>query len=120
MAEQLTNLTKEWLKNDSEINRLKEMIKQRKEKNKILSEQLMDIMTQHDLTKFELKHETLIHSRQKVKQTISKKYLESMLKQYFINFPDQEIVKDLEEFLLNNRQEKIVESIKRKEKKSDD
>lgn len=122
MAEELALLTKEWLKTENEINKLKfevakfkTEIKKRNQKNEQVTNKLLNIMKQNELDYIDLKNEQLIHSMKTIKQTISKKYLVERLEEYFED--DVEAAKELEEFILEGRNKTVYNMIRRKEKK---
>ena len=56
-----------------------------------------------------------IYTKQKIKKSLSKKYLMKCLTQYFKE--DSQQAKQVSNFILNNREEKIKENIRRKVKK---
>ena len=109
--DQLVQHIKEWIGVDEEIKSLQKEIKQRKEKQKDLTKSLMEVMKSNEIECFDLNDGKLVYTKSKTKQTINKKYLMSTLVKCLEDPKDVEKVTD---FILENREEKIRESIRRK------
>ena len=109
--DQLVQHIKEWIGVDEEIKSLQKEIKQRKEKQKDLTKELMEVMKSNEIECFDLNDGKLVYTKIKTKQTINKKYLMTTLIKCLEDPKDVEKVTD---FILENREEKIRESIRRK------
>lgn len=109
--DQLVQHIKDWIGVDEEIKSLQKEIKQRKEKQKDLTKDLMEVMKSNEIECFDLNDGKLVYTKSKTKQTINKKYLMSTLIKCLEDPKDVEKVTD---FILENREEKIRESIRRK------
>ncbi len=109
--DQLVQHIKEWIGVDEEIKSLQKEIKQRKEKQKDLTKSLMEVMKSNEIECFDLNDGKLVYTKSKTKQTINKKYLMSTLVKCL---EDPKDVEKVTEFILENREEKIRESIRRK------
>ena len=109
--DQLVQHIKEWITVDEEIKSLQKEIKQRKEKQKDLTKELMEVMKSNEIDCFDLNDGKLVYTRSKTKQTINKKYLMTTLIKCLEDPKDAEKVTD---FILENREEKVRESIRRK------
>ena len=109
--DQLVQHIKEWIGVDEEIKSLQKEIKQRKEKQKDLTKELMEVMKSNEIECFDLNDGKLVYTKSKTKQTINKKYLMSTLVKCL---EDPKDVEKVTEFILENREEKIRESIRRK------
>jgi hypothetical protein len=109
--ELITNI-KEWIKIDSEIIKLQNEIRDRKNKKKQLSESLMTVMKKNEIDCFDINGGSLVYKQNKVKKAINAKTLISTLQTYFAstNIKAEEVTK----FILDNREEQIKETIKRK------
>ena len=109
--ELITNI-KEWIKIDSEIIKLQNEIRDRKNKKKQLSELLMIVMKKNEIECFDINGGSLVYKQNKVKKAINAKTLISTLQTYFAstNIKAEEVTK----FILDNREEQIKETIKRK------
>lgn len=110
----LINNIKEWLQNDNDIKELQKQIKIKKEKNKFITNNLVEIMKNNEIDCFDINDGKLIYSQIKSKSTLSKKHLSTCLEKYFKNSETTEMVNDLCNFILDNRTTKITETIKRK------
>lgn len=115
--EKLIGNIKHWIELDEEIKVLQKQIKEKRKEKKESTQELVSIMRDNEIDCFDLDSTggKLIYTQQKVKQSLSKKYLLSCLTKYYEN--DTEQAKKMSEFILNGREEKIKENIKRKVKK---
>ena len=103
---------KEWIKIDSEITKLQNELRDRKNKKKKLSELLMIVMKKNEIECFDINGGSLVYKQNKVKKAINAKTLIATLQTYFAstNIKAEEVTK----FILDNREEQIKETIKRK------
>lgn len=113
--EQLIENIKEWLQIDNELKELRKAAKERRERKKELTGSLVDIMKVNDIDCFDVNGGKLLYSQSKVKAPINKKTLLATLQNYYKNDPTK--ARELSEFILNNREVKIKESIRHKEQK---
>lgn len=113
--DELINEIRKWIAYDEEIKELQKKIRQIRQEKKQATNTLVDIMRSNDIGEINISDGKLIYIQQKIKKSISKKYLTSILAQYFKN--DSKSAKDLGSFILNNREEIIKEKIRRKIKK---
>ena len=107
----LIDVIKEWVKIDNEIKHLKNEENKRKNQQKVISKNLMKIMSDYNIDEFELKDGKIIYTKKNVKKPITKKMLLDLLTIYYKN--DIEKANDVNNFILDNREEKVVETIKR-------
>ena len=110
--EQLVNNIKEWIKMDTEISQLKADIKERTNKKKQLTVNLVDVMKNNKIDCFDINGGALVYKQNKVKKAINGKLLLYTLKNYYKNDPN--IAEELTKYVLDNREEQIKETIKRK------
>ena len=68
-------------------------------------------MKTNNIDVLETQNGKLIHSEKKVRESITKKYLETCLKQFITN-PD--VIANIIEYIYNSRDYKMVDNIKRK------
>lgn len=106
---------KDWLKLDNEIKILQKEIKERREAKKNYTKDIVDVMKDNKIECFDVKDGKLMYTKSKIKAPLSKKHLLSSLMLYFKNDPN--LVKEVGEFILNTREEKIKENIRKKIKK---
>jgi hypothetical protein len=103
---------KEWVKLDNEIRSLKKEENIRKNEKKKLNENIMSIMKENEIDCIDIKDGQICYNQKSVKKPITKKYLLEILSKYFNG--DSEKADHANDFILNNREEVIKESIVRK------
>lgn len=110
--EQLVNNIKEWIKIDNEISQMKNEIKDRNNKKKTLTESLVTVMKTNQIDCFDINGGALVYKKNTVKKPISAKTLLAALQEYYKD--DTKVAEDLTKFVLDNREEQVKESIRRK------
>jgi hypothetical protein len=110
--EELVTSVKEWIKMDNEIVKLKAEIKERNAKKKLLTESLMNVMKKNEIECFDINGGALVYKKNIIKKPINGKMLLSVLQKYYTN--DPKTAEELTKHVLDNREEKIKETIKRK------
>jgi len=115
--EELVSNIKKWITLDEEIKNLQRQIKEKRNEKKENTETLVRIMRDNEIDCFDLDSngDKLIYTKQKIKKSLSKKHLMKCLMQYFKE--DSQQAKQVSNFILNNREEKIKENIRRKVQK---
>ena len=103
---------KEWIKIDSEINQLKMDIKEKNNKKKMLTNDLITVMKSNAIDCFDINGGSLIYKKSVVKKPLNGKSLMTILQNYYKNDPT--VAENLTQHILDNREEKIKESIQRK------
>jgi hypothetical protein len=112
IKEELVNNVKEWIKIDNDINRLKAEMKEVNNKKKLLSTNLLKVMKSNNIDCFDINGGAIIYKKTKVKKPITGKILLKTLENYFKN--DMPTAQELTKHILENREESVKESIKRK------
>jgi hypothetical protein len=110
--EQLVNNIKEWIKIDNEISQLKSDIKERTNKKKTLTENLVTVMKTNSIDCFDINGGALVYKKNKVKKAINGKTLLSALQNYYKN--DSNVAEEITKYVMDSREEQIKETIKRK------
>ena len=110
--EQLVNNIKEWIKLDNEVAQLKVDIKERTNKKKFLTENLVTVMKTNSIDCFDINGGALVYKKNKVKKPISGKTLLTALQNYYKT--DPKIAEDIAKHVMESREEQIKETIKRK------
>lgn len=110
--EELLNNVRNWITIDNEIRTLQKEQKIRREKKKAISENLIEFMKNNEIDCFEIKDGNLSYVKRNVKKPINKKNLLDILAKYF----DGDLLKanDMNEFIMDNREEYVKESIQRR------
>jgi hypothetical protein len=109
--EQLVNNIREWVKIDIEISKLRQEIKERNNKKKSMTENLVNVMKTNSIDCFDINDGSLIYKKNTVRKPINAKSLLSSLQNYY---KDQNVAEDLTKYIMDNREETIKETIKRK------
>ena len=110
--EQLVNNIKEWIKIDIEIAKLKADIKERNNKKKILTNDLVNVMKSNEIDCFDINGGALVYKKNKVKKPINGKTLLLALQNYYKEQPI--LAEDLTKHIMDSREEQIKETIKHK------
>ncbi len=113
--QELLENVKTWLDIDNQIRTLQKEIRDRRKLKKELTESLVGIMKNQDIDALNVPDGQLIYNKTKTKAPLSKKHLLVSLTQFFKN--DQRMVEELSKYIMESRQEKEKENIKRKIKK---
>ena len=112
MNEELVNNVKRWITIDNEIKEMQKKMKAFRKEKKALTESLVNVMKENEIDCFDIQNGQLQYTRTKTKAPLSKKHLLTSLMTFFEN--DKSTVEKLGTFILDSRQEKIRENIKRK------
>jgi hypothetical protein len=111
--QELVNNIKEWIKLDNEINKLNLEMKERKEKKKKLSADLVVVMKKNDLDCFDINGGAILYKKNVTKKPITAKTLTQLLHQFYpASAADK--ADELTKFILENREETTKETILRK------
>jgi len=110
--EQLVNNIKEWIKFDNEIAQLKAEIKDKNNKKKNLTENLVDTMKKNEIDCFDINGGALVYKQNKMKKPINGKTLLLALQNYYKN--DENTAEQLTKHILDSREEKVKEVLIRK------
>ena len=95
---------------------MRELAKQQKmlrESKKNATKSLVDVMRNNEIDCFDLKDGQLVYSQTKTKAPLNKKNLSTILLSYF-GEKKMDQIEDLTKHLLENREEKIRENVRRK------
>ena len=107
---ELINIIKNWKQLDDELKAIQKEIKERKNKKKNLTEQLVKIMRSNDIDCFDINNGKLLYTQSKQKSSINRTYLLEVMSKYFQDDNSIEIDK-VTDYILENRQVKIKEGI---------
>ena len=103
---------KEWIKIDNEIMKLKHEIKEKNAAKVKLTDTLVNVMKTNSIDCFDINGGALVYKKTKVKKPLNKKTLLSAFQLYYKN--DAQMAETLTTHLLDNREEQIKETIRRK------
>ena len=110
--DELINSVREWIKIDTEISKLKADVKGKINKQKQLTDSLVQVMKHNSIDCFDIAGGALVYKQKKSKKTISGKFLLAQLENYYKDNPDT--AKDITKHILSNREPVIKEEIIRK------
>ncbi|MAT49504.1 MAG: hypothetical protein CMA27_06705 [Euryarchaeota archaeon] len=113
--QELLENVKTWLDIDNQIRTLQKEIRDRRKLKKELTQSLVGIMKTQDIDALNVPDGQLVYNKTKTKSALSKKHLITSLASYFKN--DRRMADELTKFIMDSRQEKEKENIKRKIKK---
>ena len=109
--EQLVNHIRTWIQVENQIKDLRKQMREKRERKKQLSNELLEVMKENDIDCFDIKNGKLMSSKVKVKETVSKKMLLRVLADYL---DEPEEVAKLTDYILESRQVKEKEYIRQK------
>jgi hypothetical protein len=110
--EELVKNIKKWISYDYEIKNLQKSMKEIREKKKELTKSLIDVMKNHEIDCFDINDGKLLYTKNKVKTPLNKNNLMIALEKYFEN--ESVNVEEVTNFILDNREIKIKENLKKK------
>lgn len=108
----LVNNIKEWIKLDNDVVKLKSDIKERTNKKKLLTENLVNVMKTNSIDCFDINGGALVYKKNKVKKPLTGKTLLAALQNYYKTEPN--MAEDIAKHVMESREEQIKETIKRK------
>jgi hypothetical protein len=110
--QELITHIKDWIQIDNDILELKKKIKVQNNKKKILSQSLLNTMKTNKIDCFDINGGSLVYKQNKVKKPINGKTLLAALKSYYND--ESATAENITKHILDNREEHIKETIKRK------
>lgn len=108
----LVECVREWMAVEKEMRILSKELKERRERKKMLTSRLVDVMQTNAIDGIDVNDGKLVYSRRKTRAPLSKKHLLSSLANYFQGNDD--IVAELSQHILDTRDMKVVETIQKK------
>ena len=115
--EELVSIIKEWIDNDEKVKEMQTIIKEYKTKKKTLTQMLLNIMKNNEIDCFDINSGKIVYCKSKTKASLNKKTLLDSLEKFFKEKTDLKIdidINSISDYILNNREIKVNENIKRK------
>lgn len=113
--DKLVETIKEWVSLDDELKELQKATKERRDRKKEITSELVTVMKGHNIDCFDVGSGKLMYSRQQTKQSITKKFLlETLAKYYQAEYGDSEKATEVVTYMMENRQTQVKETIRRK------
>ena len=103
---------KQWVKIDNEMRTLKQEISNRKKKKEDISNTLITLMKEKEIDSVNINSGKIEFTQRITKKPISKKLLQDILSKYYKG--DNNKANELNDFILNNREETSKDIIVRK------
>jgi len=116
--DQLIKSIKEWVKIDNEIRALQKEVRKKQADKKNISKDLMEVMCKNEIDCFDIKDGQIMYSKKSVKKPITAKNLLGILANYCKG--DIEKATEMNQYILDSREETVKEVIVRKIKKTVD
>ena len=110
--EELIHSIKEWIRLDNEITKMNKEVKDLKSKQKTMTQTLVSVMKMNSLDCFDINGGRILYKKSKIKKPINTKMLLATLQNYYVD--DPLIAEDVTKFVLNNREDVVKETIRRK------
>jgi len=110
--EQLVNTIREWVRIDNEIRTLQKEQTKRKDDKKKISNSLMNIMKKNEIDVFDINDGQICYTKKNIKKPITKKILMNILSTFYQG--DVTKATELNNFIVDNREEVTKECIERK------
>lgn len=107
--EQLILNIKQLIEVEKDLKKINEIVKQKKQEKKKLTEDLITTMKKSSIDCFDINGGSLVYKKKKTKKTVSGKFLLAQLEEIFKDQPD--IAKDVTDRVMSNRTEVIKEEI---------
>lgn len=110
--EELVNSIREWISLDSDITKLQSQLKEKRAQKKRNSEQLVTTMKTNNIDCFDINGGAILYKRSVIKKPLTGRTMLPLLETYFAesNVKPEELAK----FLMDNRIEKVNETVRRK------
>ena len=114
VSSQFTNGMKQWIQMDMKMSELFKSIREIREKKKAVEEQLVNYMASNELTNTSIKllNQKVSYTQETSYSSLSFKFLDSVLLEYFKN--DQDKVDEIILFIRDRRSKKMSTGLKRK------
>jgi hypothetical protein len=101
-----------WVLIDNKMLALQKEMKELRQQKKDMSSGLVNVMKNNEIDVFNIKGGQLCYSQRKSKAAITKKSLLDILSTYYKDQPQK--VEEVSKYILDNREEKITEIVRRK------
>lgn len=110
--EQLIHTIKEWVRIDNELRILSKQQSIRKKEKQEMSESLIGIMRSNEIDCFDIKNGQIMYTKRNVKKPITQKALLNILSNYYKG--NVEKAEEVNNFIMENREQVVKETIVRK------
>jgi hypothetical protein len=108
----LIEIVKKWVQTDNKIKQLNQMNRQLRQEKKKLNTEMIDIMKKHDIDIFNIKDGQIRYKKETKKEPLSSLRLLNILSKHPQLGEEQAV--SLRDYVFQNREEVVMESIVRK------
>jgi|TARA_Y100000022_G_scaffold162773_1_gene146252 DNA-directed RNA polymerase subunit F len=108
----IVEYVKQWVKLDNEMRQLRDEVTSRRKLKENISNSLLNLMKNNEIDSFDIKNGRLESTTRTTKKPISKKMLQNILSKYYKG--DDAKANELNNFILENREEVSKEVLTRK------
>ena len=105
----LLQMVKTWVANDQEIKLLQKQQATKRNENKLITAQLVEVMKQNEIDCFDIKNGKIVYKKRNIKKPITKTELLRLLTTYFQG--DDNKAHDVNQYILENREVVVRETI---------
>ena len=116
--QKLVDIVRNWVNIDNQLSKLNKMTKQLRLEKKNLNLEMIQVMKENQIDIFDLKEGQIRYKQEKIKEPLNQKRLLSILSKHPKLEENQ--ITELGDFIFQNRNERIKETIVRKIAKDDD
>lgn len=110
--DELISAIRTWVVIDTKMLALQKELKDLRQQKKDMSSGLVNVMKSNDIDVFNIKGGQICYSQRKSKAAITKKNLLDILSTYYKDQPQK--VEEVSKYILDNREEKITDIVRRK------
>ena len=110
--DELVEHIRKWIQIDNEIRKLQALVRERREMKKQITQDLVDVMRDNEIEKFNLRDGKLVYKQTKRSTPLNEKHLVNCLMDIFKDEPNK--AQEVTEMIMNRREVKMVDTIQRR------
>lgn len=110
--DELVEHIRKWIQIDNEIRQLQALVRERREMKKQITQDLVDVMRDNEIEKFNLRDGKLVYKQTKRSTPLNEKHLVNCLMDIFKDEPNK--AQEVTEMIMNRREVKMVDTIQRR------
>jgi hypothetical protein len=110
--EDLVEHIRKWIQNDNEIRQLQALVRERREIKKQITQELVDVMRDNEIEKFNLRDGKLVYKQTKRSTPLNEKHIAKCLLDIFKDDPSK--AQEATEMIMNRREVKMVDTLQRR------
>jgi hypothetical protein len=110
--EDLVEHIRKWIQIDNEIRQLQALVGERREMKKQITQELVDVMRDNEIEKFNLRDGKLVYKQTKRSTPLNEKHIANCLLDIFKDDPSK--AQEATEMIMNRREIKMVDTLQRR------